>query len=301
MADHNNTPMHPGDSNGINRRYLDSLLVELRQIDTDLPDTALTLYGHTFSTPIMMAALSHLDNVYPNGMVEMAKGAAQANAVMWAGMGSESELERITATGAKTIKIIKPYAEEEAIFRRLRHAEACGALAVGMDIDHSFARGGAYDVIHGIPMAPKTLSQLKAYKAATSLPFIVKGVLSVRDAQKCMDAGLDGIVVSHHHGIQAYAVPPLQILPQIAEAVGRAFPIFVDCGIDSGMDVYKAMALGATSVSMGRKIMESLRAEGAAGVEASVRSFTAELATTMARTAVTNLSAFDPSVIWHVQ
>lgn len=299
MADEKNTPINPGDSNWITRQYLDSLLVELRQIGTDLPSTALTLYGHTFSTPVMMAALSHLDNIYENGMVEMAKGAARANAVMWAGMGDEAELEAITATGAKTIKIVKPYADEKMILDRLRHAEAHGALAVGMDIDHSFGRGAKYDVIHGLPMEPKTLDQLKRYKDATSLPFVIKGVLSVRDAQLCAEAGMGGIVVSHHHGIQSYAVPPLQILPDIVKAVGGQFPIFVDCGIASGMDVYKSMALGATSASIGRKIMEYLRADGAAGVEKGINLFTAELATVMARTGVADLASFDASVIWH--
>src|SRR5690554_4929665 len=97
----------PWDSNQITREYFDSLLVEMRHIDALIPSTKLKLYGETFDTPIMMAALSHLNKVRENGMVEMAKGAHAANAVNWAGMGDEAELDAITATGARTIKIIK--------------------------------------------------------------------------------------------------------------------------------------------------------------------------------------------------
>ena len=288
----------PGDSNRITREYLDSLLVETRLVDSVLPCTELELYGHTFSTPVMMAALSHLDSCWPNGMVEMARGAAAANAVMWAGMGEEAELEAITATGAKTIKIVKPYADEALIFRKLRHAEACGALAVGMDIDHAFGRGGAFDTVLGYPMEAKSLEQLQCYCAATSLPFVVKGVLSVQDARRCLAAGAGGIVVSHHHGIQDYAVPPLRVLPDILKEVNGRIPVFVDCGISSGMDVFKAMALGASAVSVGRKMMEYLHVSGAAGVEQAIHEMTGELATAMARTGTRTLFSFDPSVIW---
>jgi 4-hydroxymandelate oxidase len=68
----------------------------MRHIDSVIPSTTLELYGQTFSTPIMTAALSHLDKYHPNGIAEMAKGAFAANAVMWSGMGEESELESFT-------------------------------------------------------------------------------------------------------------------------------------------------------------------------------------------------------------
>lgn len=298
MAEDRKQSFRPGDSNRINREYLDSLLVEMRQIGAQLPDTNLELYGHTFSTPVMTAALSHLDSCCPNGMVEMAKGAARANAVMWAGMGSDEELEAIAGTGAKTIKIIKPYADEALIFHKIRHAEQCGALAVGMDIDHAFGHQGGYDVVLGQQMRPKTAQQLHSYLKATSLPFIVKGVLSVQDALLCVEIGVGGIVVSHHHGILDYAVPPLRVLPDIAAAVGGKFPVFVDCGLESGADVFKAMALGATAASIGRKMMEDLHEAGNDGALRRIEAATAELSVFMARTGTKDLSQFDSSIIW---
>jgi len=245
----------------------------------------------------MTAALSHLNNVRENGMAELAKGAFLANAVNWVGMGDEAELEAITATGARTIKIIKPYADNDYIFKRIEHAEKCGVLAVGMDIDHAFAGNGQYDNIFGLQMAPKSLDEIKSFVKATRLPFIIKGVLSEQDVYKCLEAGVKGIVVSHHHGIMDYAVPPLMILPRIAKIVKRQIPVFVDCGISSGMDVFKALALGADAVCAGRVLLEPLRENGAEGVKNQIIKMTDELKGVMAKTCSPDIRSIDPSVI----
>lgn len=300
MAQDTNKPTRPGDANHITRAYLDSLRIEMRHLDNQRPSTALTLYGRQFDTPVMMAAFSHLASFHyhDDGMVEIARAAKAANALNFAGMGSEDELERIIATGAATVKIIKPYADNEHIFRKIEHAQRAGAVAVGMDIDHSFGRAGEYDVVQGEAMRPKTLAELKAFVQATSLPFIVKGVLSVQDATKCAEAGVQGIIVSHHHGIMDYAVPPLAILPRIVQAVGDAMPVFVDCGIATGYDVFKALALGATAACVGRAILEPLRAEGAEGAEKYIAQMTRELAGVMARTGSADVAHIDRSLIW---
>lgn len=290
---------NPWDSDAITRAYMDSLLVEMRHIDSMKPTTKLELYGEDFDTPVMMAALSHLNKVHDNGMAEMAGGAHAANAVNWAGMGDEAELEAITATGARTIKIIKPYADNDYIIHRIKHAERCGVLAVGIDVDHSFSGNGEYDNVLGFEMRPKTLDEIMQFVKATRLPFIIKGVLSVQDAAKCLEAGVQGIVVSHHHGIMPYAVPPLMILPRIAKVIDHRIPIFVDCGITSGMDVFKALALGADAVSVGRGIMEPLRESGAEGVRRQIEKITRELAGVMARTCSPDIRHIDPAVIWH--
>ena len=290
--------IRPGDSNQITREYFDSLLVEMRHLDGALPETGLELFGEQFRTPVMTAALSHLGNVRENGMVQMAEGARLAGAVSWAGMGDEKELEDITATGARTIKIIKPYVDNDYILQRIAHAEKCGVMAVGMDIDHSFSGKGKYDVVLGMEMRPKSLEEMKEFVKATKLPFVVKGVLSVKDAEKCLEAGVKGIVVSHHHGIIDYAVPPLMILPEIVRVVQKQIPVFVDCGIESGSDVFKALALGADAVCVGRALMGSLQVNGAEGVQEKIASLTEELAGIMARTGASDLSQIDPSVIW---
>lgn len=291
---------NPASSKEITRAYFDSLLLEMRLMDSGVPQTAFQLYGKKFATPIMTAALSHLGTFnpdMPSGMVQYAKGASLSNAVHWIGMGDEEEFRDVILTGASTIRIIKPYEKEEKIFEQINSAEKYGALAVGMDIDHMFDLNGNKDICMGEAMAVKTSEDLKRYINATSLPFIIKGVLSVHDAKKCAAIGAKGIVVSHHGGRLNYAVPPLHVLPDIVQAVGKDMPVFVDCGICSGMDAYKAMALGATAVSVGTHLIPYIRQGGAEAVNKRIREMTEELKGAMAYTGVTAIDQFDASVI----
>ena len=286
-----------GDSNQITRDYFDSLLLEMRHIDSDIPDISFELFGEKFSTPIMTAALSHLHKICDNAMTEIAKGARDAGAVHWVGMGEYEEMEDIFSTGAKTVRIIKPHADNDEVFKRIGHAVSHGAFAVGMDVDHAISWDGRYDVVCGLPMRPKTQSEIESFvKAAGDVPFVVKGVLSVSDALKCAEAGVSGIVVSHHHGIMNYAVPPLQILPDIVKAVDGRMKIMIDCGFESGMDVFKALALGADCVCVGRALMDPLK-DGAAGVTKRICEMNNELIKVMARTGFGKLSEINSSVI----
>lgn len=283
-------------SDDITRDFLDSLLIEPRYLDSDLPSLQCTVFGKTFETPIMTAALSHLHDICEDAMCEIARGAKAAGAVHWYGMGTDEELESIVATGADTIKIIKPHADDKEVFRRIEHAAKTGVFAMGMDIDHSFSWDGKYDNVLGLDMRPKTTEQLKAYVEASPVPFIVKGVLSIQDAEKCVKAGAAGILLSHHHNIMSYMVPPLKLLPEIRKAVGKDYPIFVDCGIVSGMDVFKALALGADAVCVGRGFMGPLK-EGSAGVLNKYNEMNAALSAVMARTGAKTIADIDPTVL----
>lgn len=295
--DTRNSPT-PGNPIRITREYLDSLLLEIRTIDAVEASTKMELFGEFFATPVMPAALSRLDKLWSNGMVEMAQGAAAAQAVMWAGIGDEEELAAIIETGAKTIKIIKPYLDEDLIYAKIAQAEKYGAFAIGMDTDFFFGnkRKRGYAITY--PVGPKTQEDLKSYIKATKLPFIIKGVLSEQDAQKALDVGAAGIVVSHHGGsVLNYAVPPLMILPRIAKVIDGKIPIFVDGSISSGYDIFKALALGAKGVSVGRTIMAGLAAEGSEGVRKVIETMTEELKWTLSMTGNADCSGIDPSII----
>nr|MCR5100003.1 alpha-hydroxy-acid oxidizing protein [Butyrivibrio sp.] len=287
-----------GDSNQITRDYFDSLMIEMRHIDSDIPDTKINLFGHEFSMPITTAALSHLNNTAEDGMEKMAKGAYLSNALCFSGMGEKSEIKAMCATGAKVIKIVKPHRDNEKVFEKIHEAEEAGAFAVGMDIDHAFSGDGQYDNVLGLPMKSKSFEEMQSFVKATKLPFIVKGVLSIEDAKKCLDMGAAGIIVSHHHGIMNYAIPPLMILPKIKDLIGDRIPIFADCCFESGMDVFKALALGADAVCVGRAIMPPLKENGAEGVSQKLSSMNQELKAVMERTAFKDLDKIDTSVIY---
>lgn len=290
-------------SDKITRDYFDSLLLETRYVDSDIPSVKMQLFGMEFDTPVMTTALSHLhskvvvgDNCVKNGMTVYAEAAKKVNTLHWVGMGSDEELEDIVATGAKCIKIIKPHADNKEVLRKIEHAVKCDCVAVGMDIDHAFNSNGGYDNVFGLEMRPKSTAELASFVEAAGVPFVAKGVLSVHDAIRCLEAGCAGILVSHHHGMIQYAVPPLMVLPDILKAVGNEMPVFVDCGIESGMDVYKCMALGAKAVGVGRHLMPLLK-QGPDAVASRMQQMTLELMGVMARTGVRNLDSFDPTVI----
>lgn len=287
---------YSSNSDKITRDYLDSLLLETRYLDSTIPSTKFELFGKTFDTPIMTAALSHLGNTAENGMIIYAQAAARSNAVHWVGMGEDKELEDIVTTGAATIKIIKPHQDNKEVFRKIEHAVNCGCFAVGMDIDHSFNAEGGYDNVLGLPMKAKSTQELTEFVQAAKVPFIVKGVQSTKDAEKCLKAGCKGIVISHHHNMMNFSLPPLFILPEILNVVSNEIPVFVDCGFQSGMDCYKALALGAAGVSIGRHLMPLLK-EGAEKTSDRINEMTNELKGVMARTGVADLKHMDPTVI----
>lgn len=280
----------------ITREYFNSMLITPRYLDGDLPDISIEMFGKKYNTPVMTAALSHLHNICDNGMVEFAKGAKESGALHFVGMGEDAELEAIIASGADTVKIIKPHMDDAEVFRKIEHAVNNGAVAVGMDIDHAISHKGEYDNVFGLPMRPKTTAKLSEYVKASKVPFIVKGVLSAADAEKSVEAGAAAILVSHHHGIMDCMVPPLMILPEIVKAVDGKAKIIVDCGIESGMDVFKALALGADGVGIGRNLMDPLK-EGHKGVASRIDEINRELKTVMARTGAKSITEIDPSVI----
>ena len=287
-----------GNSNRITRDYLDSLLIETRYMDAEVPDLTFRLFGETFPSPIMTAALSHLDHFMFDGAAEaLALGAKEAGAVLWYGMASEEEIERLASAGARMIEIIKPYADRELIFRKIEHAEKTGLLAVGIDIDHAFGEDGENDLVFGIPMTPLRTAELEQICRSTRLPVIVKGVLSRQDAEKCLGAGAAGLVLSHHNNRIGFAVPPAVLLPEIAALAGGQAPVFVDCEIRTGMDAFKMLALGAAGVCIGRPLMTAIRENGAAGVRDYLAQANRELKKAMAFTGCASLQKMDPSVI----
>ena len=287
-----------GNSNRITREYLDSLLIETRYLDSSTPNLDFSLFGKSFSSPIMTAALSHLDHfMFPGAAVSLARGTAEAHTVLWYGMADESEIERLASFSTNMIEIIKPYADRDIIYRKIEHAAGLGLLAVGIDIDHAFSADGSNDTVDGFEMSPLLTSELEIICKQFSLPVIVKGVLSIHDAERALGAGAAGLVLSHHNNRIGYAVPPLAVLPEIVHAVHGSAPVFVDCEIQTGMDAFKALALGAAGVCIGRPLMTAIRQDPENGVRVYLENTNRELAKAMAFTGCTSLRKMDPAVI----
>ena len=288
------------DANEITMRYLDSILIEERLIDSFLADVKTTIFGEVFSSPILTPAFSHLgcfNGREHNGLEEYSIAAKDCNILNFVGMMENDQFKKIIDTGAKTIRIVKPYADNEKIKNQFKFAEDNGAFGIGMDIDHIFGNTG-YDIVVGEEMAAQTADMLHSYITSTKLPFIVKGVLSTADAIKCAEIGAKGIIISHHHGRLNYAVPPMMILPEIKKALaGMDIKIFIDCGITTGSDVYKALALGADAAAVGRSMLPALEKEGVPGVTKFIKGVSDELRFIMSSTGFAKVSDIDDSAI----
>ena len=288
------------DANEITARYMDSILFEERLIDSVKADLTTTFLGETFDMPVMTPAFSHLkyyDGRPHNGLVEYSLAARECNILNFCGMMENEMFREIAATGAKTVRIVKPYADNAKVRDQLKFAEDAGAFGVGMDIDHIFGENG-YDICVGEEMAAQTTDMLRSYVESTKLPFVVKGVLGVSDAVKCAQIGAKAIIVSHHHGRLPYAVPPMKVLPKIREALaGTGVEIIVDCGIGSGADVYKSIALGAGAAAVGRSMLPYLEKDGTEGVIRFLQSVGRELRFIMSCTGFEKVSDIDGSAL----
>lgn len=289
------------DANFFTEQYMDSILIQQRLIDSVVPTTQTEFFGKKYATPILMPAFSHIKQLKgreKTGLEEYSIAAKESNMLNFCGMMENEQFDKIIATGADTVRIVKPYADREKSRNQIIYAAQQGAVAVGMDIDHMFGNGG-HDICMGEEMTTQTLAQLKELTSLTNLPFIIKGVLSVEDALKAAEAGADAIIVSHHHGRLPYAIPPMLILPEIKKALkDTGIHIFLDCCIASGADIYKALALGADGVAIGRVMMKPLEEGGVEGVKALIKRLNDELIFCMASTGFGDVASIDASCLW---
>ena len=140
--------------------------------------------------------------------------------------------------------------------------------------------------------------QLEALRGLTRLPVLVKGVLHPDDARRAVELGADGIIVSNHGGRQIDGeVASLDALPAVVDAVGRDVPVLLDSGIRGGADAFKALALGARAVLIGRPYAYGLAIAGERGVRAVIRNFTAELDLTMGLAGCSSVAGLTPDLL----
>ncbi|HJP66280.1 MAG TPA: lactate 2-monooxygenase [Actinomycetota bacterium] len=139
-----------------------------------------------------------------------------------------------------------------------------------------------------------TWERLAFIREHTSLPIVLKGIQHAEDASRAADAGVNGVIVSNHGGRQVDgAIGSLEVLPEVVDAVGDRLTVLFDSGIRSGADVFKALALGAKAVLLGRPYMWGLALAGEQGVRHVLRSFLAELELTMALAGCSSVADID--------
>lgn len=143
-----------------------------------------------------------------------------------------------------------------------------------------------------------TWADLAWLREETDLPIVLKGILHEEDAQRALDAGVDGVIVSNHGGRQVDgAIGALDALPGVRAAVGAELPVLFDSGIRTGADTFKALALGADAVCLGRPFVWGLALGGQSGVEHVIRCLLAELDLTLALSGYTTISQVGRSAL----
>lgn len=277
--------------------------------DVKHPDSSFTLFGKKLSMPILAAPVSgYVHNGKLNGTAEkeeykyllsMAEGVTRAGTLAFTGDSGHAYMYDAGIAAAKKypgciIPTIKPRANQK-IIDKAQLAEQAGALAIANDID---AVTSANMRFFGQPLEVKDVEKLTQIVQATSLPFIVKGIMSPDEALVCLRAGVQGIVVSNHGGrILDGMASTLSVLPEIAAVVKNKMTIFIDGGIRHGEDVLKALALGADAVLIGRPIAITNIGGGAEGVELLLNTLRQELIDAMMITGVPDLHHIPANIV----
>jgi isopentenyl diphosphate isomerase/L-lactate dehydrogenase-like FMN-dependent dehydrogenase len=294
----------------LNREYIDRIVFETRLIDATHADLKTELLGVSLTSPVIASTMSRgrvLENVKhtsvpwfmsPPYVEQMARAIGSVGSMFGVGAVEVDELEDLSNQGAPLYHIVKPMPDEGQIRSHLEAAVAAGCVAVGMDITPAFGhKAWDEDPTTDKHTEPKSADQLRSYVEATSLPFILKGVLSVQDARKAQDVGAAGIVVSNHGGeCIDYSMPILQALPRIKEAVPD-MAVIVDSGFRRGTDILKALCLGADAVAVATPLVIGYVAAGELGVVAMMDALNAELRRTMSAVGFGSTDAVDSSVL----
>jgi isopentenyl diphosphate isomerase/L-lactate dehydrogenase-like FMN-dependent dehydrogenase/biotin carboxylase len=274
-----------------NSRALKELSILPRYIREQVnPTTQFSFLGKHFSTPIMAAPMTGATTNMNNAMDEfqyssvVLQGSIESGTIGWLGDGATPDkyiqmLSAIRKVDGMGILICKPRADEGMLRERFQEAEKQGIFALGVDIDAFNFK----TMIQKNQQAPsRNTNDLKKIRKFTNLPFIIKGIMTVEDAELALEIGADAIVVSNHGGRVMDEMPgTARVLQKIREKVDRRVPLLVDGGIRSGMDVFKMIALGADAVLVGRPIAISAVGGEVPGVKFLYNQYTNELKNTM--------------------
>ena len=252
-------------------------------------DTSLELFGRTFRYPFFAGPVGavqlHYGQKYTDDQYNeiLVSACAQAGIAAFTGDGMDAHVmvaatQAIAAAGGQAVPTVKPW-NLDTIREKMALVHEARPFAVAMDID---AAGLPFLKNMTPPAGSKTVEELREIAQMAGLPFIVKGVMTIRGAQKALDAGAAAIVVSNHGGRVLDQCPATaEVLPEIAQAVGGRMKILVDGGIRSGVDIFKALALGADAVLVCRPFVPAVYGDGAEGVQALISKLGGELADAM--------------------
>lgn len=312
-----------------NAEAYDDLLLATRLLrDLKTAHTRLELFGRTLDHPILLAPIANHKLFHPEGELATVAAAAAMGAPMAVSMQANHMLEEIAAQeGAHLWFQLYIQPDRDFTAALVRRAEAAGYRALVLTADapigalragialpagvepvnlrgmrqlppHRGTPGGPPLFGSDLVAAAPTWADMAWLRGLTSLPILLKGVMTPEDAARVIGEGLDGIVVSNHGGRILDGQPAtIEALPAIAEAVAKRVPLLIDGGIRRGGDIFRALALGADAILLGRPYALALAAAGAPGVAHVLHLLRAELEATMVATGCATLDEIEPFLV----
>ena len=283
-------------------------LVEIRSrrfVDVSNVDMSVRMFGVTYPMPFYLSAVSSQRAFHPDGELATARAAASRSTLMMLSTAASTSVEDVTRARGGTVWQ-QLYATDDwnvtkAIVQR---AERVGCPAIALTVDNMDGRNNetlqramrkdtrvcttchidnSHDYVHKAPMfagldvshvkehTPSNLTwdYLKRLRDLVSVKLLVKGIVTGEDAALCVTHGADGVIISNHGGRNEETLrSTIECLPEVVAAVAGRVPVLIDGGVRRGTDIFKALALGATAVGIGRPQAWGLAAFGQKGVEA---------------------------------
>jgi isopentenyl diphosphate isomerase/L-lactate dehydrogenase-like FMN-dependent dehydrogenase len=312
--------------------FSDIQLRPRRLVDVSDIDMGRTLFGERWKTPIVLAPAGSQNAFHAEGELGTARAAKSRNHLQILSSVTTHSVEDVTAArGAPVWYQLYPTSTWEITEKLLRRAEAAGSPVVVLTVDlpvgsnrltdqrarrrdprdcnecHDtgpaafFKRKPMYDGtgITGFDefaTPALTWSFVQRLRDFTSMKLVIKGIVTGEDAQRCLEYGVDGVIVSNHGGrAEESGMATIESLPEVASTIGGRIPVMMDSGIRRGTDIFKAIAFGADAVCIGRPYLWGLAAFGQSGVERVLDLLTAELSMVMAQMGTATLGNINPS------
>jgi isopentenyl diphosphate isomerase/L-lactate dehydrogenase-like FMN-dependent dehydrogenase len=295
-------------------------------------DLSTTVLGKRIALPILLAPVAGQRLYHSQGVLAAARAAAAAETVLGVSSSVGHSVEEVAAAseGLKWFQLYAP--RDRAVARRLvERVERAGYQALVVTVDLGERKDADLRNRFSLPkeMLVKQLRDIgfegisdeMSYEALvqfnqnawdlalsweyfdwlrsiTRLPLVIKGVLRGDDAKKAVSLGLDGMVVSNHGGRRLDGMPAsIEMLPKVVEAVGGRAEVYFDSGVRRGTDVFKALALGAKAVLIGRAYAWALAADGEAGVRRVIELLRDELLNAMLACGCAKLADIRPELL----
>lgn len=299
-----------------NRQAFDDWEIRVRRlVDVSRTDTRLELFGQQLPTPLILAPAGAQQTVHEQGELATMRAASSRGHLVIASTISSYSLREIRAAGTAPLWFqLYPSPDQDLMRHLLRAAEAagCGAVALTVDSPTRGNRAGErWFARTRPPGTPVPMGNLADYPgpprigdpavtwdimnwlaANTRLPVLLKGIVTGDDALLALRRGAAGIIVSNHGGRQEESGrATLRCLPEVVAAVRGRCPVLIDGGFRRGTDLFKALALGADAVCIGRSYLYGLGAYGEQGVARVLSILDSELVRIMQFAGTTSLAA----------